>query len=457
MNRVPRITHPSPYRRLPLSRRRLLQGSAGLTAAATLGVGPRRHTLAQEFSGDLTVWGVVSFTTEGDEALAAQMNEWGEANGVNVEYVPQQGSDYQVKLATAVEAGAVPDIAMMQGDLTHFYAAQDRLVDLSDLFDRIKDQAGGMWEALLPHVQVDGRTYSIPMETDVSVMYARLDLVEEVTGSRTPPATLDELEAVAREINNPPRQFSIGLTLGRTPDAVGSIQQMMFAEGGTMVDEQGNPAIDNAGTILALTRIKRWWDDQLIPPDATTWDDSSNNGAYQSGLVAFVFNPASIFAFLEANDPDLLAETIQAPFPAGTAGSFPNIGTWSWAIFKDSPNVDAARALIEYIMDPERLQAVYEEVGGRWYPVYKDLVEAEFWQTRPFFEPFPEIIENGRPEWYPAEATPLLLTQLSAVFQRFIVADMAQAVVVSGKTPEEAAAEAQTAMEQVFEEVAADQ
>ncbi|HEV2109206.1 MAG TPA: extracellular solute-binding protein [Thermomicrobiales bacterium] len=457
MNRAPKNHYQLGRRPSGLTRRRLLQGTAGLSAAAALQAGRWRHAGAQEFSGDLTVWGVVSFTTEGDELLAAQMNEWGEANGVNVEYVPQQGSDYQVKLATAVEAGAVPDIAMMQGDLTHFYAAQDRLVDLSDLFDRIKDQAGGMWEPLLPHVQVDGKTFSIPMETDVSVMYARLDLVEEATGTRIPPATLDELEAVAREINNPPRLFGIGLALGRSPDAVANVEQMIFAEGGTLVDEQGNPAIDNAGTVLALTRIKRWWEDSLIPPDATAWDDSSNNKAYQSGQVAFTFNPASIFAFLEENDPELLGNTTQAPFPAGTAGSFPLIGTWSWAIFQESSNIDAAKALIEYIMEPERLQAVYEEVGGRWYPVYKDLVEAEFWQSRPFFEPFPEIIENGRREWYPAEATPLLLTQLSAVFQRFILADMAQAVVVSGTSPEQAAAEAQIAMEQVFEELAAEQ
>lgn len=455
MSRTPRIVRPAELSAAALNRRRLLQGSAGLTAATALGLGSRRQAAAQDFSGDLTVWGVVSFTTEGDEKLAEQMNEWGDENDVNVEYVPQQGSEYQVKLATAVEAGAVPDIAMMQGDLTHFYAAQDRLVDLSELFEGIKDQAGGMWDAILPHVQVDGKTFSIPMETDVSVMYARLDLVEDATGNRVPPATLDELEAVARQINDPPQQFGIGVTLGRTPDAVGTIQQMIFAEGGTMVDEEGNPAIDNPGTVLALTRLKRWWDDQLIPPDAPSWDDSSNNGAYQSGQVAFVFNPASIFAFLEENDPDLLADTVQAPFPAGAAGSFPNIGTWSWAIFKDSPNVDAAKALIEYIMDPDRLQEVYEEVGGRWYPVYKDLVEAEFWASREFFAPFPEVIENGRPEWYPAEPTPLLLSQLSAVFQRFVIAEMAQAVVIEEISPEQAAADAQTAMEQIFEQEAA--
>ena len=69
--------------------------------------------------------------------------------------------------------------------------------------------------------------------------------------------------------------------------------------------------------------MKRWWDNGLIPENSASWDDSGNNTAYNSGQAAFVFNPASIFAYLEANDPDLLAETTQAPFPAGSGGELP--------------------------------------------------------------------------------------------------------------------------------------
>jgi multiple sugar transport system substrate-binding protein len=434
-----------------INRRSLLKGTAGLSAAAALAP---RFGRAQGFSGSLTVWGVVSFTTEGDELLGQQMKEWGDANGVKVEYVANQGSDYTTKVATAVEAGAVPDVVMMLGDLTHFYAAQNRLVDLTDVYNGLKDLAGGMYPNLLPHVQVGDKIFSIPMESDLSVMYARLDLIEKVNGSRTPPATLDELEALAREINDPPSTFGIGLCLGRTPDGAGNITQLVFSDGGTLVDENGQPAIDNPGTISALTRVQRWWNDKLVPPDSPSWDDSSNNKAYLSGQAAFVFNPASIFAALEKDDPDLLADTTQAPNPAGSAGSFPSVGTWSWSIFADSPNVDAAKALITAIMQPDKLEAVYEKVGGRWYPVYRDLSQAKFWTDRPFFADFPKIIDSARPVWYPAQASPTLLTQLSAVDQKLIYAEMAQDVVVSGKSPEDAAKAAQETMVLAFQEAA---
>lgn len=433
-----------------VSRRSVLQAAGAVSAATALGLPGRAG--AQDSCDKMTVWGVVSFTEEGDALLAEQMRQWGEENGVEVEYVALPGSDYATRLATAVEAGTVPDIAMMVNDSTLFYAPQDRLVDLTDLYNDLKDLGGGMYPALLPHVSLGDTVYAIPMETDVTVMYARLDLMEEVTGERAAPATLDDMEAAATELVSPPTLFPIGLTLGISPDAHGQIAQLIVNNGGTLVDESGAPAIDNPGTIAALEQIKRWWDAGLIPPDAPSWDDAGNNKAYQSGQVAFAFNPASIFAYLEENDPDLLADTVQAAIPAGPAGNFPAINTWAWSIFDASSCVDKAKELIAAIMQPEPLQAVYEEVGGRWYPVYRDLANAQFWVDRPFFAEFPQIIESARELWYPAEPTPELLTQLSAVTQKLILPDMAQQVVLNDVSPADAAAAAQTAMEQTFAE-----
>jgi hypothetical protein len=198
-----------------MDRRALLKGTAALSAAGVLSSLSSRVSAAQD-DKNLTVWGVVSFTEEGDALLGQQMQEWGEQNGFTVEYVALPGSDYATRLATAVEAGEVPDVVMMLQDITLFYAEQGRLVDLTDVYNELKDLGGGMYETLLPWVQADGKIYSIPMQSDVSVMYARLDLIEEVTGERVAPATLDELEQIATQVNNPPQLYGIGLTVGHT-------------------------------------------------------------------------------------------------------------------------------------------------------------------------------------------------------------------------------------------------
>ena len=108
--------------------------------------------------------------------------------------------------------------------------------------------------------------------------------------------------------------------------------------------------------------------------------------------------------------------------------------------------------MITAIMQPDKVEAVYEKVGGRWYPVYKDLATAKFWKDRPYFDDFPKAIETARAAWYPATASPDLITQLSAAGQKRIYAEMVQDVVVNNKSPEEAAKAAQTKMEQAFQE-----
>ncbi|HEY3107339.1 MAG TPA: sugar ABC transporter substrate-binding protein [Chloroflexota bacterium] len=429
--------------------------AAGAASPAAAGATPASSAGAatKAFSGKLTAWGIVSFTKDGDALLGQQMVEWGKANKVDAEYVPLPGSDYDAKVAAAVESGAIPDIVMMGGTNAIYFASQNRLVDLSELYNAVKGLGGGMFPQLLPLVQVEGKTYSIPMQADLSVMYTRLDLVEKATGKREAPKTWDEVEEVARKLNDPPKLFGIGFTLGRTPDAGGNIETLLRADGGSLVDKDGKPAINGDGTISALTRVQRWWKDQLIPPDSPSWDDSSNNQAYQSRRAAFVWNPASIFAFLDQNDKELLKQTDQAPVPKGKVGNPSSVGTWAWSVFSASKQVDASKETIKYIMQPDRIEAVYEKVGGRWYPVYKELTKAKFWADRPYFNNFPAAIEASVPGWAPATANPTLLTQLSAIGQKRITAEMLQDVVVKNMSPADAAKAAQTKMEQAFAEI----
>ena len=428
-------------------------GGATATSAAAPIAATAPFKAPASFSGKLLVWGIVSFTTTGDALLGQQMQDWGKANKVEVEYVALPGSDYDQKVTAAVETGALPDVVMLGGTNTIYYAGQNRLADLTDVYNSVKDTGGGMYQSLLPNVQIGDKIYAIPMQADVSVLYARLDLCEKATGKRQAPTTIDEMDAIMRKINEPPKQFGFGLTLGRTPDGDGNIQTIIFADGGTLVDKDGNPAINNEGTISALTRVQGWWKDKLIPPDSPAWDDSSNNKSYQSRQSAFALNPASIFAFLEQNDKELLANTAQVAFPKGKAGSFPAAGTWAWGVFANSKNVDAGKALIQHIMQPDKLQAVYEKVGGRWYPVYKELSAAKWWKDRPYFDEFPKLLDTARPAWYPAVATPKLLSQLSGASQRRIYSEMVQDVVVNNKSPQDAAKTAQDKMVQAFAEI----
>jgi multiple sugar transport system substrate-binding protein len=406
---------------------------------------------AKSNGSKLTIWGWQSFTPEGDKALGDQMKEWGQANKTDVEYVVVENAQFPQKLAAAIEAKAPPDVVMLtSGADVLDYGSRDLLVDVTDVWNDVSKQAGGFWKFVDPLYKSGSTYFGIPFEADTSPLFARLDLIEKATGKREPPKTLDELADVAKKINNPPNLYGLGITLGRTPDASGDAQNIIWNDGGALVDKDGKVALNSPETVSAMKRLKGWWDDKLIPPDSPTWDDTGNNAAYQKKQAAFVHNPPSIYGWMQQNDLELLQNSTMAAFPAGKSGSYAAAGPWSWSIFKNSKNIEGGKDLIRYVMDPKRLQAVYAQVGGRWYPIYVDGNKDEFWTSKPHFKFYPDLLTGGRNTVWPAQPEPKLMAAMGEVGTRLIIPDMVQDIIVKNTAPEEAVKKAHDAMVEVF-------
>jgi multiple sugar transport system substrate-binding protein len=399
----------------------------------------------------LTIWGWQSFTPEGDKRLGDQMQQWGSANNTQVEYVVVENSQFPQKLAAAVEAKAPPDVVMLTSAATVLdYASRSLLVDLSDLWKATSTQAGGFWSYVEPLYKISSTYYGIPFEADTSPMFARTDLIQQATGSPTPPKTLDDLTSICQKINNPPDLYAFGFTLGRTPDCFGNTLAIIWNDGGALVDKEGKIALNSPETVSAMNRIKSWWDAKIIPPDSPTWDDTGNNAAFQKKQSAFVINPPSIYGWMVANDQDLLKNATMAAIPAGKSGSYSGSGSWSWSIFQTSKNVDGGKDLIHYLMDPKRLQDVYSQVGGRWYPIYQDGSKDEFWTSKPQFQFYPDLLKGGRDVSYPAPPDSNTFAALGEIQTRFILPDMVQNVIVKGMPVQDAVKQAHDAMVEVF-------
>jgi multiple sugar transport system substrate-binding protein len=398
----------------------------------------------------LVAWAWQSFTPEADKWIAAQAVSWGKANGGTVEYDVVDNSVFTQKLAAAIEAKTVPDVIMLSNVL--YYQGLNILVDLTDEYNKLDKLEGGFYKSLLPGIQVDNKIWGLPIETGPSPLFTRLDVVEQVTGKREPPKTFDEMEQIGLKVNKPPSFYAIGWTLGRTPDCNGNVQDVMRNDGGFLVNKEGTkPTIMSDGTIAAMKRIKQWWDEKLIPPDSTSWDDTGNNNAYQSKRVAFVDNPASIYGWLVEHDKELLNNTSMAPMPAGKAGSFSGgAGGWSWTVSTNSKSRDGAIALADFLLQPDNLELECEKIGGRWYPAYKNLAQRDFWKSKPQFAYYPQLIENAVYGSYPAPPTPNLMAALGEADTALTIADMIQAIIVNNTPIEKAVGDAQAKYEAIF-------
>jgi multiple sugar transport system substrate-binding protein len=425
------------------------KAAAATTAPATTAAATAKPSAG---TGKLTVWGQQSFTPEGDAMLGQQMQEFAKANNQQVEYVIVENAQVSQKLAAAIEAKATSDVQMLgsASDAQYYATRGDGLLDMTGIWEKATSQAGGFFDSVKEVYKADGKYVGIPFETHSFPLFTRLDLLEQATGKREPVKTLDELTDVAKKISKPPSMYALGLCVGRIADNADATINLMWCDGATYTDKSMKPTINSEGVISVLTRYQSWFKDKLIPPDAISWDDTGNNNAYQAKQVAFVINPPSIYGWMQTNDKELLNNSTMAAIPAGKAGSYSIAGSWSWSIFKATKNVDQAQALVTYLMDPERLQAVYEKIGGRWYPVHKDLQKKDYWTSRPQFKYYPDLINNGRFYTYPVAPDPKLMQALGEVGKRYVIPDMVQAVLVNNQTPEQAAAAAQKAFEEVW-------
>jgi multiple sugar transport system substrate-binding protein len=418
---------------------------AGATTAPAAAGGPKSN------GTKLTAWGWQSFTPAGDKTLGDQMQAWGQANNTQVEYVVVENSQFPQKLAAAIEAKAPPDVVMLTAASNVIdYASRQLLVDISDVWKTASSKAGGFWSYVEPLYKIGTTYYGVPFEADTSPMFARTDLIKQATGSTDPPKTLDDMFSISQKINNPPDVYAFGLTLGRTPDCFGNALAIIWNDGGALVDKDGKVALNSPETVAAVNRIKSWWDAKIIPPDSPTWDDTGNNAAYQKKQSAFVINPPSVYGWMVDNDKDLLNNSVMAPIPAGKSGSYSGSGSWSWSIFQSTKNVDGAKDLITYLMDPGRLQQVYSTVGGRWYPIHQDGAKNEFWTSIPQFKFYPDLLKGGRDISYPAAPDTNMFAALGEIQTRLILPDMIQNVIVKGMAVQDAVSGAHDAMVEVF-------
>jgi ABC-type glycerol-3-phosphate transport system substrate-binding protein len=286
----------------------------------------------------------------------------------------------------------------------------------------------------------------MPYAASTYVFYVRQDKLAEA--GLPPPDTWEAALAAAQAINAPDEGFwGWGMQFGNSCDTRASFLAQLGAYGGSLWDEAGRPAIDSAATRQVLDLLREAWESGIVPADALSWDDTSNNHAYQGERVGMVLNAGSILEYLRTEDRDLLDRTQVIVVPAGPAGRYVS-GTFSqWGIFKNSPNVQRCFELSEWLFAPDQLRGYYEAAGGLFLPTYTALLQDEFWQ-QPHLQVVAETLPDTYPPGYPGPTTPWALDGLSSN----IIPQLIQRVLVDGWDNEPAITEADEALQQLYDD-----
>ncbi|PIE34870.1 ABC transporter substrate-binding protein, partial [candidate division KSB3 bacterium] len=138
----------------------------------------------------------------------------------------------------------------------------NNLLDLYE-FDGVKELVKSHFPAIVENNTVDGQLMGIPYYTDAGLLYYRTDLLEKY-GYDGPPATWDELEKMAKKIQDGERAenpdfwgfvWQGNAYEGLTCDA---LEWIKSSGGGSIVEPDGMISINNDEAVGALERAAAW-------------------------------------------------------------------------------------------------------------------------------------------------------------------------------------------------------
>lgn len=348
------------------------------TLAAAMVMGSYMPVSAEEGSKKLVFWDKPEYVAAYNDLMQAKLNEWAEANDVEVEYVIVPQADLKQKLAAAIESGNQPDLIMGDNTAVAEYVDSGQLAEVSDVIEAIDYKETGA-----AYAEFNGANYLVPFYLMAPGMYIRKDVWEE--HGLEVPKTWEELKACGEEINDPENGFyAFGLALGASGggDAESFVRTVMLDYGGVPVNSDGEVTINSQETLDAMNFIASLYEEGLCPPDAVTWDDSANNSAWLAGTVAMVVNSGSIISTMAEENPELLENTMIIPYPAATEDgtSYTLGGCGAFGIFENGENTQEAKDFVTYLLsDGDYYNEMIEAMGAMWQPVLNGYDDTDFW------------------------------------------------------------------------------
>ena len=436
------------------NRRKFLEGSAGVAAAATVGAGgsmlslpAQAQTLAfkPEKDAKLRVLRWSRFVQGDIDAYMVNVKKFIDKTGIEVRVDNEGWEDVRPKAAVAANTGAGPDIILSTNDDANLYP--DKLLDVTDLAEYLGKKYGGWYPSVEAYLKPDGKKWiGLGLGAAGSYMVYRQSMVKAAGFDTFPKNTTDFLAMykALKEKGTPG-----GMALGNATGDGLWCNWLMWAFGGQLVDKNNKVIIDSAETLKALEYGKELY--AAFIPGTLSWLDPNNNKAFLDSQISVTNNGISIYyATKNATDPkvkELKDDIYHATFPVGPVG----VPTESHLFFnqmimKYTKYPNAAKEFLRFMMEREQFEPWLTGAGGYIAQPLRAYESAPIWTADPKHTVYRDAVKNMRPAGYAGK----LGYASAGAGADFIVVNMVAEAVSGSKTPKEAAERAQKRAERYY-------
>lgn len=420
------------------SRRDVLKISAlstigGMFGAARAGAAAKGLTLMHESSF------IPAYDAYVKNTLAPAYEK---ATGIKLSYDTVSVGSLQTRVTTAAETGSGPDVTCLAFNWPFLF--DEKLVDVTDIAETIGKKGGGWHASAQEAVMVNGKWKAVPFGNIGQLMNYRIDWFNEA-GIKDFPDTWDGLLEAGIKLKKAGRPFGFELGHG-FGDNHGWLYPLLWSYGGREVEPDGKTvAIDSAETAKAIDFCRNFFQ-QTMEQDVLGWTDVSNNKAYLSEQISCTNNAESILYFAKKDFPEIGKATGQAQNPKGPTGErFHILNPWTHGILTHTPDVQAAKDFLVWLMDPKQVGGWYDVAVSYYAPFLHMFDDAPLWHAEPRNLPYRDSLTTSHLPGWPA---PISRPQSESV-AKYVVVDMF-AKACAGKSTKDVIADASAQLKQIF-------
>lgn len=389
-----------------------------VAAGSVFASGSSEAASAEENSNSVKV--LLTYPSD-KKVLYSCFDDFTAETGIDVEIIYMPLADSRKQISIMVAGNDLPDVLDVDNPDIANYAQMGILADITGRVNS-EIEIDQYYPATLATCQYDGKYYGLPFTSNNLGILYNTDLFAQA-GIEKFPETWDEFLDTCAQLKAAGIQpFSVSGM--QHSDTTFQMWPFLWTAG---VDYTN---INSPETIKVLNFYKTLVDNGYLPKDVVQNDANANGSLFVSGRVAMVVDGPWRISAIKNGNPDL--NFAVAPIPDGGNGVVTALGGHNFAVTNGN-NVDNAWEFVKFMNRPD-IMAKYSEAEN-YIPSRRDVCEStEYFQQDPI-RIFAENEANARQ--LPTKNYSKLSEQINLMWQ---------SVVLGTKTPEQAAADAETAI-----------
>jgi trehalose/maltose transport system substrate-binding protein len=273
---------------------------------------------------------------------------------------------------------------------------QDGFIDLTP---HIARDLATHFPAIAASYTVHNKAVAIPYRADIGMLFYRTDLLQQY-GYRAPPATWDELEAMATRIQAGERakgkaDFWGFLWQGAAAEALtcNALEWQAAEGGGRIIEDDRTISVNNPDAIRAWERAARWVG-SISPPSVVGYQEWDSLNVWVAGDAAFMRGWPTALPDSRSEGSAIRDRFDVTVLPAGKAGRVATLGGAGLAVSRSSTHPQEALTLVRYLsgrtVQVQRARVLFEPPT---LPALYDLAEVR--ESNPRFDLLRGAFQTG--------------------------------------------------------------